>query len=391
VFRGFTGLDRLRTAWDEAVLQAGGSVYMTYDWVRVWWDFYGRAAELRLFVFSAGERVVAIVPIYIDTLGWPLRLRVARLVGANIPPKVFTPAVPESCATEVFAHVLARLFVQEKCDVLSFGPVSELDAANKGLQTACDQRADLLAPLAASHGVHSVYYLPADMEEYYGALRKSERKNRRKLELRMLKKEYDTRVEVVSDRALVPDAFEHFAEQHRQQWRAEGRTGHFGAWPHALDFHRALVRAQAERGRVQFIRILANEQVIASEYVFAFGDRYYAELTSRDVDPNWDRFSLGPTSTVNILAHGISDGVRRVESGLGHYEYKVRLGAKEHGALTFRIVASSFVSRARFALFSHARSCVSLAYHKLWYRRIAPRLPPFFWRPQWRLWLRLDF
>jgi CelD/BcsL family acetyltransferase involved in cellulose biosynthesis len=391
VFRDFAGLDRLRTGWDEAVLRAGGSIYMTYDWVRIWWEFYGRTAELRLFVFSAAEQVVAVVPIYIDTLGWrPLGLRVARLVGANIPPKLFRPAVPAPCATEVFAKVLAHLFVQEKCDVLSFGPLSEQDAASKGLRAACDQRSDLLASTAA-HDVHSVYHLPADMEEYYGTLRKSERKNRRKLELRMLKKEYDTRVEVVGDPALVPEVFEHFAEQHRQQWRAEGRTGHFGAWPHALDFHRALVRAQAERGRVRFIRILADEHVIAGEYVFALGDRYYAELTSRDVDANWERFSLGPTSTVTILAQGISEGVQHVESGLGHYDYKVRLGVKEYAAMTFRIVASSFPSRARFALFSCARSWVSLAYHKLWYRRIVPRMPAFFWRPQWRLWLRLDF
>ena len=392
VFRDFKGLDRLRTSWDEAVLQAGGSIYMTYDWVRVWWESYGDGAELRLFVFSAGEKIVAIVPIYIDTLGWaPLQLRLARLVGANIPPKVFRVAVPASHATEVFAKVLAHLFVQEKCDVLSFGPVSEMDAANNSLQSACDQFAHLLTLMVTPQGVHSVYDLPADIEEYYGTLRKSERKNRRKLELRMLKKEYDTRVEIVSDPALVPGVFEHFAEQHRQQWRAEGRTGHFRAWPHALAFHRALVTAQADQGRVRFIRILANENVIASEYVFAFGDRYYAELTSRDIDPKWDRFSLGPTSTVAILTQGISDGVQHVESGLGHYDYKVRLGAKERAALTFRVVASSSLSRVRFALFDWARRCVGLAYHKLWYRRIAPRLPAFLWRPQWRLWLRLDF
>jgi hypothetical protein len=30
-------------------------------------------------------------------------------------------------------------------------------------------------------------------------------------------------------------------------------------------------------------------------------------------------------------------------------------------------------------------------YHKIWYRRIAPRLRAFAHRPQWSLWLRLDF
>jgi CelD/BcsL family acetyltransferase involved in cellulose biosynthesis len=392
VLHDFHGLDHLQPAWDEAVLHAGGSIYMTYDWVRVWWEFYGNHAELRLFVFSAAETVVAVVPIYIDTLGLgPLRLRVARLVGANIPPKVFTPAIPQSIATEVFDRVLVHLFGHDRCDVLSVGPVSELDNSIDGLRTACERRSDVADLVTAETGVHSVYHLPADMDAYFSGLSQSERKNRRKLELRLLKKDYDTRVEVISDPAHVGDAFAQFAEQHGAQWRADGRTGHFGAWPRGLDFHRALIAAQAARGRLRFIRILANDQVVASEYAFAIGDRYYAELTSRDVDPKWNRFSLGPTSTVTMLAQGIVEGMRRVESGLGHYDYKMRLGAKEYRALTLRVINSDSRSRVRFALFKTAQRCVAVGYHKIWYRRVAPRLPELLWRPQSRLWLRLDF
>ena len=47
VFDTFEGLDHLRRQWDEAVLRAEGSVYMTFDWLRVWWDFYRRSASLR--------------------------------------------------------------------------------------------------------------------------------------------------------------------------------------------------------------------------------------------------------------------------------------------------------------------------------------------------------
>ena len=392
VFRDFQALDHLQPAWDEAVLHAGGSIYMTYDWVRVWWQFYGKSADLRLFVFSAADTIVAVVPIYIDTLGLgPLRLRIARLVGANIPPKVFTPAIPRSIATDVFERVLVHLFGHDRCDVVSVGPVSELDNSIEGLRTACERRADLADLASAATGVHSVYHLPADMDAYFSGLSQSERKNRRKLELRLLKKDYDTRIEVISDPAHVGDAFTQFAEQHRVQWQAEGRTGHFGAWPCGLEFHRALIAAQAARGRLRFIRIVANEQVVASEYAFAFGDRYYAELTSRDVNPKWNRFSLGPTSTVTMLAQGIAEGMQKVESGLGHYDYKMRLGAKEYRALTLRVIASDSRSRVRLALFKAAQRGVGIAYHKIWYRRVAPRLPELFWRPQSRLWLRLDF
>lgn len=392
VFGSFADLDYLRAVWDQACLQAGGSVYMTYDWVRVWWEFYGGGAELRLFVFFAGQSIEAVVPIYIDTLGWgPLRFRVARLVGANIPPKVFDPPVPESCAGEVMGHVVDQLFGNDACDLLSFGPVSELQPVVKCIEAVCSQRRNLVGQCKTVQGIHSVFHVPANMEDYYASLSKNERKNRRKYELRLLCKEYETRVDVVRDAAEVSQEFEHFAEQHREQWGAEGKTGHFGAWPRALDYNRALVKAQSERGRLRFIRIAANGEVIANQYTFAFGDRYFWELPSRAVDQKWERFSLGPTGIVTMIDQALKEGMSRVEGGLAHYDYKVRLGAREYSTLTFRIVGATPVARARFALFSLVRQCWSYGYHKLCYRRVMPRLPQMFWQPQSERWLRIDF
>lgn len=391
LYTDLDGMDRLRDAWDDAVLRTSGSIYMTFDWVSVWWRFYGKAAALRVFVFTLDGRIVALLPMYVDTIGWgPLGLRVARIVGANIPPKVFNPPVPEAYASVAIAEVLTHLFVRDRCDVVSFGPVSDTEHWRDTLR-AWPEGSALVARSETTAEVHSTYHLPADMDAYYGSLRQSERKNRRKYELRLLEKEFDTRVEVISAAESVPEAFERFAEQHREQWRAEGRTGHFGAWPAALDFNRALVKAHASRGRVRFIRIVAGESVVAEEYAFVMGDRYYAELTARAVESQWDRFSLGPTSTVRMLAHAIAEGMTRVESGLGHYDYKVRLGAQEHAALTCRLVSSRLGSRLRVALFSAVRDGLRLAYLKVWYRRIVPRLPPSLWRPQLRFWLRLDF
>src|SRR5262245_60509659 len=48
VYETFDGLDHLRAAWDEVVLRTSGSIYMTYDWVRLWWKFYGGSAKLKL-------------------------------------------------------------------------------------------------------------------------------------------------------------------------------------------------------------------------------------------------------------------------------------------------------------------------------------------------------
>ncbi len=83
---------------------------MSYDWVRTWWEFYGKNKELRIFLFFVGEQIVGVVPIYIDTLGFgPLKFRVARLVGANIPPKVFNPPIDEAHAAGIFEEIFVQL------------------------------------------------------------------------------------------------------------------------------------------------------------------------------------------------------------------------------------------------------------------------------------------
>jgi CelD/BcsL family acetyltransferase involved in cellulose biosynthesis len=229
------------------------------------------------------------------------------------------------------------------------------------------------------------------MEDYFSALSKNERKNRRKYELRALRGEYSVSVDSVSDEELLAEEFEQFALQHANLWAPQGKPGHFGAWPRALDFNRALVKAQGRHGRVRFLRILADGKVISSQYTFSFGDAYYWELPARSVEKEWERFSLGPTGIVQMIEAALKEGKRRIEGGLAHYDYKLRLNAKEYAVATFRFVADTPASRFRFRAFRQFHKLFRIAYHKLWYQRILPSLPGAFSRSQSGLWLRMDF
>jgi CelD/BcsL family acetyltransferase involved in cellulose biosynthesis len=389
----FESLASWRRQWDEAVEKLGGTVYMTYDWARIWWQFYGKGKELRLMIFRAEGEVVGLLPLYIDTLGFgPLRLRVARLVGANIPPKVFDPPVREDASGPIFAEVLSQLLEKDRCDLLSFGPVSELHKSWSALEQAGREGGYYDAgPEASRDGVHTIFWLPKDMEEYYASLSKNERKNRRKYELRLLKSEYETQVDVLSDPNLVGEEFERFATQHATQWREEGKTGHFGAWPKGLEYNRALAAAQGALGRMRYIRIVANGTVICNQYTFAFGESYFWELPSRAVGKEWERFSLGPTGIVTMLEVALKEGKTRLEGGLAHYDYKLRLGAKEYPVRIVRISSNRASSKILLRFFNLIRDGLRLVYHKIWYRRIMPKLPARFWKPQSMLWVRFDY
>ena len=92
-----------------------------------------------------------------------------------------------------------------------------------------------------------------------------------------------------------------------------------------------------------------------------------------------------------MIDQALKEGIGRVEGGLAHYDYKVRLGAREYSTLTFHIVGAKPIARTRFTLFSLLRDSWNYVYHKLWYRRVMPRLPRISWQPRSERWLRIDF
>ncbi len=380
------------TEWDRAVERLGGPVYMTWDWLRMWWEFYGQGGALRLMIFRKDGEIVGLLPLYLQAAGLPcFHLVVARLVGANIPPKVFDPPIEPASMSTCICLALEALKAQD-CGLLSLGPVSDEfivthGAAEEPWHLPLDWQMEKVPA-----GVYTYFPLPETHEAYLSSLGKNEQKNRRKYELRLLRKEAEVTVEVLG-RAAEPleQPFTEFVRLHTAQWRAEGMPGHFGAWPRALDYNWALVQVQARHRRVRLLRIRANGQTVCAQYAFAWADRWFWELPAREVGPAWDRFSLGPRGIVVMIEQAIREGMKRIEGGLGHYPYKLRLGAAERPVWIYRFTRRSSGRRIRLWTARAVRWGLQWGYHKLYYRRIQPRLPEAWRRPQWRLWLRHDF
>ena len=381
-----------REQWDGAVLQLNGPIYMSFDWLQTWSKFYCANKQIRLFVFRDGERIVGLVPIYIDEIGYgPFKLRVARLIGSPIPPKVFDPPVDPGFAKQIWSAVLAQLFGKDGCDLLSMGYISQEYAGTEGLTEACREKSALVQPCqSTSNEVRTMYELPADFLTYFESINAKEKKIRRK-KLRDLEEVGAVRTEIVKDPAAVESAFEEFAREHTAQWQAEGRTGHFHAWPRGLDYNRALVKTHGALDRVYFFKLWVGEQVVTWQYTFAFGNTLFAELPARLSGPQWHKFSLGCTRQIKLLEAAIGEKFQRMDSGLGHYEYKVLTNGVETAVFTHRIVSASGIRRARIAFYNKFAAAYRIMLHKIWYRRITPYLPAKWRRGQSEGTLRLEF
>jgi CelD/BcsL family acetyltransferase involved in cellulose biosynthesis len=130
---------------------------------------------------------------------------------------------------------------------------------------------------------------------------------------------------------------------------------------------------------------------IAYQYTFSYGNTYYWQLPARNTDTRWSKYSLGSIGVIDMIKTAIDEGITKIEAGIGHYEYKLKLGAEEHPVSIVRIVAQRVGSKIRYHVFRAFFSVVNALYHKIWYRRLQPHLPAFFQRPIWKLWIDLSF
>jgi len=378
--------------WDGLAIQTKSSIYLTCAWSRIWWEFYGKGHSLRIFLYRCNGKLIGVMPIYIEKIRIGLiTTRVARLVGAYNPPRVFDLPVVKEYAAAVGEHLARHLVGTDQCDLISIGPVSDECEAKKTLFTAVEKMTNELGIIQdVPFGVYTHFDLCSTYDAYMKTLSNSEQKNRRYYEKR-LAKEYNINSVVMHEPDKIKAEMPQFTALHAVQWRNQGRPGYFNAWPQSDAFNRHLAVELARLGRTRLIKITDGETPILYEYYYIFGDCSYWQLSARIAGEQWDRLSLGATGAIALIRHTIEEGITRIEGGISHYEYKTRLGAIESNISVLRLTARKKISLLKYYLFVQLHWLYLNLYYKFWYSRIQPKLPSYFHRPIWLTYTRLIF
>ena len=80
VFQSFDDAKALQKEWDEFIARIDGEIFLTYDWCRIWWKYYGRGRDLKIFVMRQDGAIIAILPVFLEKLGIaPFGLRVVQV------------------------------------------------------------------------------------------------------------------------------------------------------------------------------------------------------------------------------------------------------------------------------------------------------------------------
>jgi CelD/BcsL family acetyltransferase involved in cellulose biosynthesis len=378
-----------REEWDKFVLGVGGDLYASYDWCRIWWQHYGTDRDLRLFIFRQGTRLVGLVPMFIErTWLGPVAIRIAKRVSSDFTTAIFSLPVSPEWSERAFRELIEILIEREKCDAIWFGFLPDEDPCLESLRTLCDSSAHGPAVLSrdAPAGEHIFFHLPGNFEAYIASLNKRARQNYRR-QLKHLKTTFEVEQSIVSDPADAPGAFFEFQALHTTQWKAEGKPGHFGDWPHSDAFNLDMVKQLSELGRFRMFRLSANGNVVAMQYAFTFGGNCYWRLPARAIGNDMDRFGLGTLGLMQLLEQMSREGIRRIEAGTGGHGYKMQYGGERTGFRSILVSSARRGPSLRVRLFLGISDLIHFAYYRAWRLRIAPRLPlPR--TPLWRTWIR---
>jgi CelD/BcsL family acetyltransferase involved in cellulose biosynthesis len=177
---------------------------------------------------------------------------------------------------------------------------------------------------------------------------------------------------------------------HQAQWKAVDKLGHFDDWPGAREYSWDLVRTLAGSDRVRLVRLMADDRVVAYYWCFALGGTYYWRLSARLFGPEWDQFALGRVGVVKMMELAGGDGATAIEAGIGSYGYKENLNAQTYSLHSIALGRNGVLPRIRSRFTLAYGDLLDLAYYRVWYLRVAPRMKVLR-RALWRSWIRRRF
>jgi len=383
VFDDFARLEPMHDEWDAFVERVGGDLFASYDWCDVWWRHYGKGRRLYVHVLrdGPGGSIIAVLPLFAERIRvGPFTLRVIRLVACDHSVTSVAPAIDPKHIDVVLRSVVEHLARAEAWDVMQLGPLpayyDHVEAAASSLRQ-CGAVGDVTVSPCEPH---MCFEVPPSYDAFLEGLSTKERRNVRRDERKLDERGEVTR-ELVQVRDHLREAFETFIDMHQAHWRKLGHLGHFADWPGAVAFHRDMVERQFDRGRLMLSRVCVGDDTVASEYSYAFGRRAHWILAGRREGVP------GRIGFCGLVRHACDRGLTLIDAMRGSYEYKRLLGATSAPQQSILALRAGSTSPLRYRMLRTAARALDLAYYRVYFSRLAPKLP---WTPGplWRSWIR---
>lgn len=391
IYHNFDDIQGMQEEWDAFMESQKAEIFLTFDWCRIWWKYYGTGRQLRIFVFRHESAIVGIIPTFFETI-WlgPVFLRVGKVVGMDCTIATFRPPIETEFGTEVIKYFLNDLAKNYSWDIFHFGPISGIFDKFDNLLNTFQKYIGKKHCIRKHHNVDQTYFM----------INNSWDSGISKKQARLIKQKYkalnkalgDTNAAVVSKFASAHNCqqvFDRFCEMHKKHWHTLGNPGHFGDFPKAKQFHAEIAQAQLKHNRLRLLEVTKGDHYLGYKYAFKFGEYFVEFLDARLDDKEFKHASIGTIVFCEQLKKAFAEDVKCIDSLRIKYEHKQRMGGKLFPIHSIYICSRRIWSIIRIRIFCNLAWILNMAYYNIWYHRIASKLS-LKRRSLWKIWLRTN-
>jgi CelD/BcsL family acetyltransferase involved in cellulose biosynthesis len=313
------GFDALRSEWDGLLARsAQNRIFLTWEWMRSWWEVYGGAHALRILIARREDgRLEGIAPLMLMGGRAPLaggpRL---EFIGCHSVSSEYLDFICDrERAAAVAEPLLTHLADRGGWNLLLFYRMP----ADSTTRSAIAARLRAGGCRAATTRIEEGLYLPlpADFETFLKTLGHDTRYNVRRYRKRAAERlgaAFVVRRD--SDGGLLAEV----SRIHQVRMTGLGRLGSFAA-PRFAAFHQRMARRAAERGWLRVYLLQVGGRTVAVRYGFAYAGVF--SDYSIGFDPAYERHYLGFVLLGHAIEACIAEGLAEFDF-LGPGEYKER-------------------------------------------------------------------
>jgi CelD/BcsL family acetyltransferase involved in cellulose biosynthesis len=370
----FDALRDRAEAWDAFMVEQACEIFLSYDWCRTWWEFYGSGRELKVCWFTAQDRTVAVLPLFIER---PLRgstLKVVRLVSSDhMPVTLSIPILPDYLEA-VLGDVSDKL-IEWGVGMLQLGAIAgkypDLERLVEACRTSLSPR---FRTTCRQTDVQTYYTVEANWERQLAGLSRKQRSHMRQTFRDAEAPDMELRSDF-ADRETLADFFDGFVRMHQLHWEMQKKAGHFRAWPEAPAFHRCVAERQLERGRLRLMRVSLHGSPVGYRYAYRLGSTYHSFLEARAEDHAPRRIGYARLIFGELVRKAQAEGgIDLIDSMRGYYEHKTHLGGETRPVHMVEAVSGAWKDACRVAVLRRTARLMDVLYYRIWRRRLAPRL-----------------
>ncbi len=312
----FEELLKLENRWNDLIKESNtNTIFLTFDWISVWWRYFGKEKGLFVLIVEDEGRIVGIAPLMVISRKiFGKEIKKMELIG--MPLSDYSDFIIEKNNTEAIDMIYS--YLERHKDSWSYIKLNNIPQDSPTLNQSKEHfRSKKLFNLSHSETCLSLVFNDEWEEPKRKMNNKSWRKKIRIFErigsLSFLRCNSDTEEKLKILSMLI--------EQHKRKWNKTPTPSMFNE-EHCRFFFMDIIEVLSKKEKAELFYINCNKKPVAFMLTFILNNKCLLYTTSYDID--YGRLSPGLLLHKFLSEECASQGLREIDFSRGAEGYKKR-------------------------------------------------------------------